>query len=219
MTGAYNGQGEKVDLLKDANGNYYVEVPKGGAVYLSAKLEAIPAPSDDAGDGTAVMPVPAATNEEEKQAEEAAEKAEAAAVNVITESTAEDEAGESIVVAAGKLDGNTATEEMKKDFEALSVTLVDAGKTLEQDAQTAIPAELKARAGEGTVVTAGQPFRSVASKYPATVTVKLDNPDSFVGLMAFIGGKWVNVDVVINADGTMTYVLTEPAVLSFVSQK
>ena len=49
------------------------------------------------------------------------------------------------------------------------------------------------------------------------MTVKLDNPDSFVGLMAFIGGKWVNVDVVIDADGTMTYVLTEPAVLSFVS--
>ena len=217
VTGAYNGQGEKVELLKDENGNYYVEVPKGGAVYLSATLEAIPAPSEDTGGGAAVIPVPADKNDEEKQAEEAAEKAEAAAVNVITESTAEDEAGETVVVAAGKLDGNTATEEMKKDFEALSVTLVDAGRALEQDTQTAIPAELKEKAGEGVAVTAGQPFRSVASKYPATVTVKLDNPDSFVGLMAFIGGKWVNVDVVINADGTMTYVLTEPAVLSFVS--
>ena len=49
------------------------------------------------------------------------------------------------------------------------------------------------------------------------MTVKLDNPDSFVGLMAFIDGKWVNVDVVINAVGTMSYILLEPAVLSFVS--
>ena len=38
LYGAYNGLGEKVPLLRDGNGNFYVEVPKGGGVYLSAKL-------------------------------------------------------------------------------------------------------------------------------------------------------------------------------------
>ena len=36
ITGAYNGLGEKIPLLQDAEGNYYVEVEKGGGVYLSA---------------------------------------------------------------------------------------------------------------------------------------------------------------------------------------
>ena len=47
LTGAFNGLGEKTALLKDAKGNYYVEVPKGGGVYLSAEMKKIqeqPAP-------------------------------------------------------------------------------------------------------------------------------------------------------------------------------
>lgn len=36
---AYNGLGEKQPLLKDEKGNYYIFVPKGGGVYLSAELE------------------------------------------------------------------------------------------------------------------------------------------------------------------------------------
>ena len=39
LVAAYNGKGEKVKLLTDAEGNYYVEVPKGGGVYLSAEVE------------------------------------------------------------------------------------------------------------------------------------------------------------------------------------
>lgn len=39
LVAAYNGKGEKVKLLTDADGNYYVEVPKGGGVYLSAEVE------------------------------------------------------------------------------------------------------------------------------------------------------------------------------------
>lgn len=39
LTGAYNGKGEKVSLLKDSEGNYYVKVPKGGGVYLTASVE------------------------------------------------------------------------------------------------------------------------------------------------------------------------------------
>lgn len=42
VTGAYNGNGnEKMQLQQDANGNYYVVVPKGGGVLLSAMLEQI----------------------------------------------------------------------------------------------------------------------------------------------------------------------------------
>ncbi len=39
LVAAYNGDGEKVPLLKDENGNYYIIVPKGGGVYLSVELE------------------------------------------------------------------------------------------------------------------------------------------------------------------------------------
>lgn len=39
VVAAYNGDGEKVPLLQDAEGNYYVEVPKGGGVYLTAELD------------------------------------------------------------------------------------------------------------------------------------------------------------------------------------
>ena len=39
LTGAYNGEGEKIALEKDADGNYYVVVPRGGGVYLSVELE------------------------------------------------------------------------------------------------------------------------------------------------------------------------------------
>ena len=42
LYGAYNGLGEKVSLLQDEQGNFYVEVPKGGGVYLSASLGRIP---------------------------------------------------------------------------------------------------------------------------------------------------------------------------------
>ena len=40
---AFNGTDVKVSLLKDENGEYYIIVPKGGAVNLSVTLEKIPA--------------------------------------------------------------------------------------------------------------------------------------------------------------------------------
>ena len=44
LNGAYNGLGEKVALLQDSNGDYYVIVPKGGGVYLSADVSKIASP-------------------------------------------------------------------------------------------------------------------------------------------------------------------------------
>ena len=50
LTGAYNGKGEKTALLKDEAGNFYIIVPKGGGVYLTAILEQIK--KDDTTDDT-----------------------------------------------------------------------------------------------------------------------------------------------------------------------
>ena len=38
LTGAYNGKNKRVPLQKNAAGEYYVQVPMGGGVYLSAEL-------------------------------------------------------------------------------------------------------------------------------------------------------------------------------------
>lgn len=38
LKGAYNGLGERIPLQIDKDGNYYVEVPRGGGVYLTAEL-------------------------------------------------------------------------------------------------------------------------------------------------------------------------------------
>jgi hypothetical protein len=43
LNGAFTDEGKSVELLKDSDGNYYVVVPRGGGIYLSAKLEALPA--------------------------------------------------------------------------------------------------------------------------------------------------------------------------------
>ena len=107
---------------------------------------------------------------------------------------------------------------MKADFEKLIDALVDAKKALAKDEDAAIPADIKAAAEDSALVVAGQPFRAVASAYPATITIALDNPDDFVGLMMFANGKWANVDVTVNDDGTITFVLDQPAILSIVSQ-
>ena len=39
VVAAYNGEGRQVSLLIDADGNYYVSVPRGGGVYLSARID------------------------------------------------------------------------------------------------------------------------------------------------------------------------------------
>ena len=47
MVGAFNGTDTKTSLMKDANGDYYIVVPKGGGVFLTVKMEKIQAPADN----------------------------------------------------------------------------------------------------------------------------------------------------------------------------
>lgn len=49
LKGVYNGWSELIPLEKDANGNYYIVVPRGGGIYLSAALE---------GDGEGLVVIP-----------------------------------------------------------------------------------------------------------------------------------------------------------------
>ena len=52
LVGAYNGDGDKVPLKKDDQGNYYVVVPKAGGVYLSAEFEEDSDDDECSGSGT-----------------------------------------------------------------------------------------------------------------------------------------------------------------------
>ena len=47
ITGAYGDVDKKVKLEKDANGNYFLTVPRGGGVYLAVTLTKIPDPEPD----------------------------------------------------------------------------------------------------------------------------------------------------------------------------
>ncbi len=66
--------------------------------------------------------------------------------------------------------------------------------------------------------SAGQPFCAVAGGYPAKVTLRVEDPDNFAGLLAFVDGEWKKINTVINDDGTFTFVLEGPSVLSIVSE-
>ena len=156
--------------------------------------------------------------EEEADAEEVAEAeaAEEEAVKAITESEAKDEATEeSLIVALGSLPED-ATPAMEQAFEQMVDELVLAKKDLADKGDAAVPADVVADAGE-KAVAAGQPFRAAASEYPATITIAVDNPEDFVGLMVFVNGKWEKINCTVNDDGTVTFVLDKPCVLSIVS--
>ena len=179
---------------------------------ISTLALAAPSPTQDTGDGGGYWIGDAPKADPKAAAKADATRAEATAIKAIKDAFAEDG-----VVALGKLPGN-ADAAMKADFEKLIDALVDAKAALSKDEDAAIPASIKAMAEDGALVVAGQPFRAVASVYPATITVALENPDDFVGLMMFVNGKWVKVDVTVNDDGTVTFVLDQPAVLSIASQ-
>ena len=180
---------------------------------ISTLAFAAPSPSQDTGGDGGYWIGDAPKADPKAAAKADAAKAEATAIKAIKDAAAEDD----VVVALGKLPGD-ATASMKADFEKLIDALVDAKAALAKDEDAAIPADIKAAAEDSALVVAGQPFRAVASANPATITIALDNPDDFVGLMMFANGKWANVDVTVNDDGTITFVLDQPAILSIVSQ-
>ena len=177
---------------------------------ISTLAFAAPSPTQDTGDGYWTGDAPKADPKAAAKADAA--KAESTAVKAITDAAAEEG-----TVALGKLPGN-ADAAMKADFEKLIDAEVDAKAALTKDEDAAIPADIKAAAEDSALVVAGQPFRAVASDYPATITIAVENPDDFVGLMVFVNGKWVKLNTVVNDDGTVTFVLDQPAILSIVSQ-
>lgn len=166
---------------------------------------------DTSGGGYWYGDAPKATTTNKDQAKADAEKAEAKAAKAIEDAEAD------VAVALGSLPAN-ATAEMKADFADLEDALVDGKKALGSDESAAVPADVKADAAEGAKVVAGPAFRAVAAEYPATITIAVDNPEDFVGMMVFQNGKWVKLNVTVNDDGTFTFVLDQPAVLSIVSQ-
>ncbi len=178
---------------------------------ISTLAFAAPSPTQDTGGGYWIGDAPKADPKAAAKADAA--RAEATAIKAVKDVAGED----GIVVALGKLPAE-ANAAMKADFEKLVDALVDGKAALAKDEDAAIPADIKAAAEDSALVVAGQPFRAVASAYPATITVALDNPDDFVGLMMFVSGKWAKVDVTVNDDGTVTFVLDQPAILSIVSQ-
>ena len=179
---------------------------------ISTLALAAPSPTQDTGGDGGYWIGDAPKADPKAAAKADATRAETTAIKAITDAFAEDG-----VVALGKLPGN-ADAAMKADFEKLVDALVDAKAALSKDEDAAIPADIKAAAEDSALVVAGQPFRAVASAYPATITIALENPDDFVGLMMFVNGKWVKVDVTVNDDGTVTFVLDQPAILSIVSE-
>lgn len=180
---------------------------------ISTLAFAAPSPSQDTSSGGGYWIGDAPKADPKAAAKADAAKAETTAVKAIEEATADDAA----VVALGKLPGDS-TASMKAEFEKLIDALVNAKDALAKDEDAAIPADVKAEAEDTALVAASQPFRAVASTYPATITMALENPEDFVGLMMFVNGKWVAVNAVVNDDGTITFVLDSPAVLSIVSQ-
>ena len=179
---------------------------------ISTLAFAAPSPTQDTGSDGGYWIGDAPKADPKAAAKADATRAEATAVKAITDAAAEEG-----TVALGKLPGN-ADAAMKADYEKLVDGLVSAKDALAKDEDAAIPADIKAAAEDSALVVAGQPFRAVASAYPATITIAVENPDDFVGLMVFVNGKWVKLNTVVNDDGTVTFVLDQPAILSIVSQ-
>ena len=132
---------------------------------ISTLAFAAPSPTQDTGDGYWTGDAPKADPKAAAKAD--ATRAEATAIKAIKDVAAEDG-----TAALGKLPGN-ADAAMKADFEKLIDAVVDAKAALTKDEDAAIPADIKAAAEDSALVVAGQPFRAVASKYPATITIKV----------------------------------------------
>ena len=150
-----------------------------------------------------------------------AEATEEEAVEALGEVTAESEdaaEGEAaVIVGLGSLP-EEATPKMEEDYVAIVDNLVAAKKDLAEKKEAAIPAAVVEAQPAGVTLTASQPFRAVASVYPATITIAVENPADFAGMMAFVNGEWVMIHTVVDEEaGTVTFVLDQPSVLSIIT--
>ena len=157
---------------------------------------------------------------EEAEAAEAEAVADLEAVSAEGEDAAAEEGQEAAAADEGKEEAeidlwlgskkDEGTEQMQKEWKDLAKTLVSAAAKL---AKTEAASVIEAVGEKAAVASA--PFRAVANEYPLTVTVKV--PDGFAGLMVFVNGKWTALDCTVNDDGTVTFVLEQPSILSLVT--
>ena len=195
---------------------------------IAVSAFAVDSPTQDTSGAPAVeeaAPVAAAPAEEEEAAtpEEIAdaEATEEEAVEALGEVTAESEDAaegeDAVIVGLGSLP-EEATPKMEEDYVAIVDNLVAAKKDLAEKKEAAIPAAVVEAQPAGVTLTASQPFRAVASVYPATITIAVENPADFAGMMAFVNGEWVMIHTVVDEEaGTVTFVLDQPSVLSIVT--
>lgn len=195
---------------------------------IAVSAFAVDSPTQDTSGAPAVeeaAPVAAAPAEEEEAAtpEEIAdaEATEEEAVEALGEVTAESEDAaegeDAVIVGLGSLP-EEATPKMEEDYVAIVDNLVAAKKDLAEKKEAAIPAAVVEAQPAGVTLTASQPFRAVASVYPATITIAVENPADFAGMMAFVNGEWVMIHTVVDEEaGTVTFVLDQPSVLSIIT--
>ena len=118
-------------------------------------------------------------------------------------------------VAAPAEEEDAATPEEIADAEATEEEAVEALGEVTAESEDAAEGE---DAVIGVTLTASQPFRAVASVYPATITIAVENPADFAGMMAFVNGEWVMIHTVVDEEaGTVTFVLDQPSVLSIIT--
>lgn len=159
----------------------------------------------------------AATPEEIADAEATEEEAVEALGEVTAESEDAAEGEDAVIVGLGSLP-EEATPKMEEDYVAIVDNLVAAKKDLAEKKEAAIPAAVVEAQPAGVTLTASQPFRAVASVYPATITIAVENPADFAGMMAFVNGEWVMIHTVVDEEaGTVTFVLDQPSVLSIIT--
>ena len=193
------------------------------AIMLSIAAAAIAAPSpsqhpEPAPEVIDVTGKDAAKTDKEKMSKDEREavEAESKAVKKFSAEEALDKAGEKILVAFGKLASNLP-EGMKKAFEGLLDDLVRAKQALKKDEAGEINRAFGDRLAEGSRPSAEQPFRAVASEYPASVSIKVDDADDFVGMMLWQGNHFTDSGASVDKEsGNVSLELNNPSVFSMV---
>ena len=139
LKSAYNGTDTKVQLAKDGNGDYYLIIPRGGAVTLSVTLEKIPPKQK--------------TDEETTEAvEEAIAKTESEEAATTKVEVKTDDKGKKTVVLTPTETAPAATE-TTTDATTETTTETTTEATTETTTETAAPAEVTEVAVSSELIT------------------------------------------------------------------